>query len=589
MDAPTLPVRCMACGSSGGGITTCGCSQRCNQRGITLGKHGIFELHSTGHDMNVDLEIRLFGELRLIRSGVDTVLPPSRKARAVLAYLILTNRPQRRERLCEMFWDLPDDPRGSLRWALSKIRALVNDPVTTRIEADRDRVAFAPRAVKIDYAEIKSTLSEGKTKLPVLCDIATTLAQPFLDGLDIPGSEVFQTWLIAEREEAAGLYRSVLERIVLHPDADDHERVKWARLWLSAAPFSSRAAGALALYLGRSGRKAEAETVVENFRAVAAEAGIAVNDDLFQEPATENPQASATLRQTIGFCTAQDGVRIAYASVGSGPAIVKTANWLNHLELDWESPIWSKTFGALASRNTLVRYDERGNGLSDWAVADLSMDAFVQDLETVVDNLGLQRFPLLGLSQGCAVAIAYAARHPERVSGLILIGGYATGWRIGATPEERERREAVMTLTRLGWGSSTAAYRHIFSQTFMPDGTTEELAWFDEFQRQTTSAENAVRFQDAFGDIDVRDCLPLINAPTLVLHARHDQRIRMDQGRELAMGIAGARFVTLESRNHILLGHEPAWEVARREIELFLSSLAAQTGPDMSPGTTAIS
>ena len=153
---------------------------------------------------------------------------------------------------------------------------------------------------------------------------------------------------------------------------------------------------------------------------------------------------------------------------------------------------------------------------------------------------------------------------------LVLIGGYAAGWRIGASPEERERREAVMTLTRLGWGTDNPAYRHIFSQTFMPEGTQEELAWFDEFQRQTASPENAVRFQDAFGDIDVRHLLKEVRVPTLVLHARHDQRIAMENGRELAINIPGARFVALESRSHIILGHEPAWGVLMQEIQRFL-------------------
>ncbi|NJM84598.1 MAG: alpha/beta hydrolase [Tabrizicola sp.] len=300
--------------------------------------------------------------------------------------------------------------------------------------------------------------------------------------------------------------------------------------------------------------------------------------DLFADPPPPAPAKDQSTQQLlhhqrIAFCTTDDGVRIAYATVGQGAPIVKAANWLNHLELDWQSPIWARSFQALAARNTLIRYDGRGNGLSDWAVKDISFKAFVEDLECVVDAAGLARFPLVGLSQGAPVSIAYAARHPERVGALVLIGGYATGWRMGASPEERERREAVMTLTRLGWGTSNPAYRHIFSQTFMPEGTPEHLAWFDEFQRLTTSPENAVRFQDAFGDIDVRALLPRITVPTLVLHARNDQRIALSQGRELAASIPGARLVTLESSNHILLGHEPAWEVCAAEIARFLTEL----------------
>ena len=276
-------------------------------------------------------------------------------------------------------------------------------------------------------------------------------------------------------------------------------------------------------------------------------------------------------KQHIGFCRAPDGARIAYATVGEGPPLVKAANWLNHLELDWGSPIWGATFSACADGRTFIRYDERGNGLSDWDVDDISFDAFVTDLETVADALGLERFPLLGISQGCAVSVEYAARHPERVSGLILIAGYATGWRIGASTEEQARREAVLTLTRHGWGTSNPAYRHIFSQTFMPDARPEELEWFDEFQRQTTSPENAVRFQEAFGHIDVRDSLARVDAPTIVFHARDDQRISIIQGRELAAGIPGAEFVALDSKNHILLGHEPAWRKCVDEAAAFLA------------------
>ena len=201
---------------------------------------------------------------------------------------------------------------------------------------------------------------------------------------------------------------------------------------------------------------------------------------------------------------------------------------------------------------------------------DLSFSAFVDDLEAVVDSLGLDRFPLLGISQGCAVSIEYAVRHPDRVTGLILVSGYAAGWKISATPEEQARRQAVRALTELGWGTDNPAYRHIFSQTFMPEATTQELAWFDDFQRQTTSPANAARFQDAFGDIDVRYLLGEVKVPTIVLHSKYDQRIPLEQGRALASAIPGAQFVPLESRNHILLDKEPAWQVCMSAITRFM-------------------
>lgn len=278
--------------------------------------------------------------------------------------------------------------------------------------------------------------------------------------------------------------------------------------------------------------------------------------------------------QRTGFCEVRDGTKIAYASVGDGPPILKAANWLNHLELDWGSPIWGKSFAELARNHTFVRYDERGRGLPpDWEVADPSFEAFVEDLEAVADALGLERFPLIGISQGAAVSIKYAVHHSERVSGLILFGAYASGWRHHASAEEHARRNAVMTLTELGWGTYNPAYRHIFSQTFMPDAKAEELAWFDDFQRQTTSPGNAVRFREAFSDIDVRDRLALIKTPTLLLHSKEDQRMPLDLGRAVASGIPDARFVQLDSRNHILLGNEPAWRDCVEAIQAFLEEI----------------
>ncbi len=522
--------------------------------------------------------IRLLGEPAVIDGTEHAVLPSSKKARALLAYLALTGRPHRRERLCELFWDLPDDPRGSLRWALSKLRPVVNSNDRERIVADRERVLLDASDAHVDFVVIRKRLLDDPPLIPLpeLRQMAEALANPLLDGLDMPQLEAFNGWLVAEREDAAMLYVNVLRRLALHPDIVAKEAVKWARLWFDADPLNRNAAAALVQILRQSGRGPEAEIIAQEFRSAADAVGITV-DDVIEQPDSsddrpvDEPRRRMLRHQVINFCTAEDGVRIAYATVGDGPPLVKAANWLNHLELDWDSSIWGKTFQKLAEERRFIRYDERGNGLSDWEVDDISFEAFVRDLESVADALGLEKFPLLGMSQGCAVSIEYAVRHPERVTGLILIGGYASGWRIGATADERERRDAVMTLTRLGWGTSNPAYRHIFSQTFMPNSEPGDLEWFDEFQRQTTSPENAVRFQDAFGEIDVRDRLGEVSVPTLVLHARDDRRISLKQGRELAIGIPDARFVALDSANHIILGHEPAWQTCMDEIERFLT------------------
>jgi pimeloyl-ACP methyl ester carboxylesterase/DNA-binding winged helix-turn-helix (wHTH) protein len=286
------------------------------------------------------------------------------------------------------------------------------------------------------------------------------------------------------------------------------------------------------------------------------------------------PAATATsrLRQEVHFCTASDGVRIAYAEVGHGPPLIKAGNWLNHLEYDWESPIWSPFLHTLAAEHRLIRYDARGNGLSDWEVKDLSLEAFVRDLESVVEATGLDRFPLLGMSQGCAVSIAYAVRHPERVSHLVLYGGFARGRRKRGSQQDIAGGDAIVTLIRQGWGQDNPAFRQMLTSLFMPGATPEQMQSFNDMQRITTSPENAARLRQSVDEIDVTDLLASVNIPTLVLHARNDAMQPFDEGRRLAMGIRGARFVALESRNHMILQNDPVWSRVFDEIENFLKT-----------------
>ena len=279
---------------------------------------------------------------------------------------------------------------------------------------------------------------------------------------------------------------------------------------------------------------------------------------------------AATLKQEIKYCRAPDGVRLAYASTGSGPPLVKAANWMNHLEHDWESPIWRHVLRGLSKDHTLVRYDARGNGMSDWDVDELSTDAWVSDLETVVDAAGVERFPLLGISQGCAISVAYAVRHPERVSHLVLYGGFALGGK-KRSPSEKEKRDAMATLMRLGWGADNPAFRQMFTAQFMPGATQEQADYFNELQRRTTSPECAARYFDIVGDFDVRDLLGRVTAPTLVMHVRGDLMVPFESGRQMAAGIPGARFIALQGQNHLFLEHEPASQRFFEEVELFLS------------------
>jgi pimeloyl-ACP methyl ester carboxylesterase len=277
------------------------------------------------------------------------------------------------------------------------------------------------------------------------------------------------------------------------------------------------------------------------------------------EDISASVKSPSGVQQKVQFCTASDGVRIAYALAGQGLPLVKAANWLNHLEYDWQSPIWSHLLQALAADYQLIRYDERGNGLSDWNVEDISFDAFVRDLESVVDATGLDRFALLGISQGCAVSIAYAVRHPERVSHLVLYGGYSRGRRMRGSTAEVETADATLTLMRLGWGQENPAFRHIFTSLFIPGGTVEQMKWFDDLQRVTTSPENAVRIRQTMNNIDVSDLLDRITVPTLVVHCHGDAVVPFEEGRLMAAGISGARFVALEGCNHLILPGEPAF------------------------------
>jgi class 3 adenylate cyclase/pimeloyl-ACP methyl ester carboxylesterase len=282
---------------------------------------------------------------------------------------------------------------------------------------------------------------------------------------------------------------------------------------------------------------------------------------------------ASELQQEIRFCSAPDGVQIAYSAIGQGPPVVKTGNWLTHLEFDLESPIWRHLYRELAKDHTLIRYDARGNGLSDRAVDDISFEAFVTDVEAVVEAAQLTRFGLLGISQGTMVAVAYALRHPERVSQLILYGGSALGRNKRTRSDaERQAEAAMVTLMRVGWGGENAAFRQLFTSQFIPGGTKEQADWFNELQRISASGEVAARMMEATNDVDLTSLLPQVRVPTLVMHARDDARVPFEAGRRLAAGIPGARFVPLQGRNHLFLETEPAFGQFLEHTRAFLAS-----------------
>lgn len=296
--------------------------------------------------------------------------------------------------------------------------------------------------------------------------------------------------------------------------------------------------------------------------------GVKKTAPLEDEPSsnTETMVAIPKLHQTIRFCTTPDDVRLAYAQVGEGLPLVKTATWLSHLELDWEGPVWGHMLRDLAARRQLTVYDERGNGLSDPSPAELSLDVFVDDIEQVANAVGLEQFALFGLSQGAAVSVAYAARYPERLTHLILFGGFAHDFRGEA------QVEAMATLIEHSWAGDDPTYRQLFTNSLIPDATQEELDHLNELQRVTATPENAARLFRAIHEIDVRELAPQVSVPTLVLHSREERGVPFSAGREIAALIPGARFIPLDSRNHILVEREPAYQRFKDEIFAFLET-----------------
>ncbi len=529
------------------------------------------------------LEIRLFGELTILRDGAPVALPQSRKTRALLAYLILNPGPHRRERLCEIFWQIPDDPRQSLRWSLSKLRGIVNDDDAERIIADRERIAFKALGASVDVDALKALIESGLHNQPVsaLEEAANASCAPLLDGLDLAGQPDYANWRLAEQERARRmrlvLLRELINRLEEAPSAQA-DRLQEA---LSIDPYDAELHRRLLVALKRAGRTTEAERqrrasleLLEGAQDVdrdALAAAMKTKPDFAASSPIAAQSDTPALRQEIRFCKARDGLKIAWASVGEGKPIVKTSNWLNHLEYDWESPVWRHVFREMSARNRLIRYDSRGNGLSDWGTSSFDFELLVSDLEAVVDAAGVDDFFLVGVSQGCAVAIEYAVRHPERVSKMILIGGYSRGWNRRGATKFAEETAAMVTLMRTGWGKDNPVFRQLFTSLFMPDAPPENHEWFNELQRLTTTPENAANLLRALGEVDVDDRLPLVQTPTLLAHATGDLRVPFGSGRELAAGIPGARFFQLDTRNHLLPENDPEWPRLVEEIRLFLA------------------
>jgi len=505
------------------------------------------------------LKITTIGALSIRIGDEELELPSSLKTRALFAYLVLSDAPRPRHCLCDLFWENVDDPLAGLRWSLSKLRSILNSDGKQRLETDRKHISILANTVQTDWDTLERCANEEGVSEVEADAVWRQTSGVLLSNCELSNNAAYTAWLEGRRNDLLRLKGLTTRRFALDRHLDWPTRHLWAQRWRELEPFSTAAAKTVVRTKHHAAGREKAEKLARQVRASFVEAGlIAPNLDI--EEVLEKDTVNAPKTQEIRFVAGKDGVSIAWASVGenSHPPLVKAANWLSHLELDWDSPIWSPLFRELSSTHRVIRYDERGCGLSDWDVDQITYEDFVEDLEQVVEASGVEKFPLLGISQGAAVSIEYAARHPERVSKLILFGAYDAGWRLTADEQEAREREAVMVLIESGWGSDNPAYRHLFSRTFMPDANPDELNWFDEFQRQTTSSQNALRFLEAFSTIDVCDQLPKVQCPTLVVHSRGDLRIPLTTGKRIAARIPNAQFAGISSSNHLLLGREKA-------------------------------
>jgi pimeloyl-ACP methyl ester carboxylesterase len=530
--------------------------------------------------MRSRLQIRVLGELSVARDGKSLPLPASKKTRALLAYLAVVARPVRRDHLCDLFWEIPADPRASLRWSLHKIRKITSGGGHECLVADSSRVFLDPQTIDLDFVRV-SRLRPNEIEMldtTVLESLAGAFAGEFLEDLRLPHCPKFDAWRLYQANSLTRTRVRILHVLI------DRTREQPERTLFYAHSLQSLNPERDAVPISAPDRIVATPSALTAFSSAhRTRRDDGVQDEMSDsrgsdEPVLRPPGDVAQLRrsQDTRFCRSRDGVQIAYAVCGYGPPLVRAAHWMSHLEYDWESPVWRHWIDALSKRNTLIRYDQRGNGLSDREVANFSFEAMVDDLESVVDAAHLDQFTLLGVSQSCPVSVAYAARHPERLTGLILYGGFVKGWRKRGDRHEITTHEAMTTLIRENWGKNNPTFRQLFTTMFIPGANLEQIVCFNELQRIAASSEDASRLHEAFGEIDVSAVLGGIAIPTLVLHARHDLVVPFHSGREFATSIRGARFVELNSGNHVLLADEPAFFKFCEEVTRFISESASR-------------
>lgn len=526
--------------------------------------------------------VRLLGEFALDIDGrhVPGSAFTRRSAAALVKLLALTpSRRLHREQVMDALWPelAPRDAANYLHKAAHYARRAtgVPDSVLLRNEV----VSLFPGAqVAVDAFAFEAAAAAAAVSDEA--GAAEFALETYAGGL-LP-DDPYESWAAQPRQRLEMLHRELLRRAG-----------RWSELVMLEPADEEAHLGLAQSMLGRGDRTGALRQIDTIEQILRDDLGIGLSpeghelrvralDSPVQVPSIPDrdarsasaPRHASLAMQTLRFCQTSDGVRLAYATSGNGPQLVKAANWLTHLDYDWASPVWSHWWRGLSRTHRLVRYDERGSGMSDWNVppGSFTLDAWLHDLETVVDTMGLERFALFGMSQGGPIAVRYAARHPERVSHLIVYGTCARATWARATEEERRELRALGELIRVSWGSDQPGFRQVYDARFIPDGPLETWRAFDELQRLSTSPENAYQLWRAFGALDASADAVQLSVPTLILHSKDDQVWRFSEAEELHSLVPGSRLVELESKNHILRADEPAFDRLLHEVRDFLAT-----------------
>ncbi len=519
---------------------------------------------------------------------------PTRKAKALFIYLAMSpNLRASREKLAGMFWgrSAEEQARASLRQTLASLRRVLNFNEQCLIESNSDEVFLVEDAFYVDALVFEQQSDDEVSSAKQAVDL---YQGEFMDGFSIK-EDLFENWQREKRDQLSELAKLKMVSLAEYwsGSGELNKAILITKSILSIDPINEHAHQSLMHLYTLTGRRESALKQFKDYKTLLKqELGVEPQEqtiDLYKkilaktpllkdEPreSSSNPKLHEhqihknNVKQEIRYCVSDDGVRIAYAVAGDGMPVIKCGNWLTHLEHDWDTPIWRHLMQFLSNEYSLVRYDARGNGLSDWDVGEINVDSFIHDLETVANASGHKKFILFGTSQGCAISAAYAARHPERVSHLILYGGFAAGWN-KRNNEYKDRGKAFLTLIQQGWGQDNPIFRQMFTSLFLPDGAHEQVNWFNDLQKKSTTPENAMRFYQALGEINVTKELSKITVPTLVMHCKDDAMVPFIAGQDLAKRISNSKFVALEGRNHLMLKQEPAWEQFMREFKAFVS------------------